>query len=142
MSYIPKYRAWIKDWENKDKPIMIYSKKDKLYFEYIDNKFCIVWNDSVVEPASKINYLMQFTGFKAKGQEIYEGDILGKDGYWSYYVRLENGAFRLIPCNKIQMINWEHNILTNQFLDYGYYIIGNIHENKELFNKLKNGKIK
>ena len=73
----------------------------------------------------------QYTGLKDKnGVEIYEGDVMNWDSHWGWYVGYENGAFRRIPLNDIQRMNWRHHTLQQEGLDT-WEIIGNIHDNPE-----------
>lgn len=75
----------------------------------------------------------QYTGLKDKnGKEIYEGDIAGQNGHWSFIVEFDNGSFRLNPVDIVQSRNWEHKPLTNKWLLTGFEVIGNIHDNPEL----------
>lgn len=70
----------------------------------------------------------QYTGLDDKnGVKIFEGDVMHWDSHWGWYVGYENGAFRRIPLNDIQRINWRHHTLQQEGLDT-WEIIGNIHE--------------
>ena len=77
----------------------------------------------------------QYTGLKDKnGKKIFEGDVMHWDSHWGWYVGYENGAFRRIPLNDIQRINWRHHTLQQEGLDT-WEVIGNIYDSQELMGE-------
>ena len=64
---------------------------------------------------------------------VFDGDILYKEGHWTFYVGYEMGAFRAIPLEPVQKLNWPHCTL-EEFLRVGmgdckgFKVIGNIHD--------------
>ena len=135
-----KFRAWIKTGNETDdyvKPMtiqqMINSKESTFSLEQL--------NDLVD--------FEQFTGLKDKnGKEIYEGDILkytSEDGAFfyaevKYFADGDNyPAFDFIPPDE----DWrfQSNCLSEGTFNNTLEVVGNIHENADVLEALKNGEI-
>ena len=73
---------------------------------------------------------------------VFDGDILCKEGHWTFYVGYEMGAFRAIPLEPVQKLNWPHYTL-EEFLRVGmgdckgFKVIGNIRDNPELLKQVE-----
>ena len=126
-----KFRAW--DLHEK-RMIQSYAHKG------INNRLYIA---SQADDAERIE-LMQFTGLKDKnGKEIYEGDIIRTDAFYSktlknYLVRWDKwAAWYDLRCTEDQedvefLGTGVQNVTLYSSSEYSREIIGNIHENPEL----------
>lgn len=76
----------------------------------------------------------QFTGLHDKnGKEVYEGDVLSKDGYmWGVY--FEVGAFFISKNGKHDPYDYGVERL-NPYTVSGCTVLTNIHDNPELLNE-------
>jgi uncharacterized phage protein (TIGR01671 family) len=109
--------------------------------QWINNKFHY-WGyhgqDSFIGPVTPIIESQQFTGLHDKnGKEIYEGDIVQKDG-WQYEIRWSRGGAGFDLATKRD--SWP-----KQEDGYAYHsglydteileVIGNVYEHPELLNE-------
>jgi hypothetical protein len=79
--------------------------------------------------------IMQYTRVKdERGVEVFEKDILTKDGHPSFYVDFENGEYVMMPCNKVQRLNWVP-VRLKRLLEVGFVVKGNIYENPEFLEE-------
>ena len=65
------------------------------------------------------------------GKEIFEGDVLEKEGHWKFYIGFKEGCFVLIPCEKVQRINWKWDAVGKDKVK-GWRVVGNIHDHPGL----------
>lgn len=80
---------------------------------------------------------MQYTGLKDKnGKEIYEGDILLRDGGFQLIVSYKNGAYTRSYQNSNIYLLYDAFITDGCLVDY--MVIGNIYENPELLDGVSN----
>ena len=124
-----KFRAW-------DKKIQQFIDAKEIVIN--DGKVFRNWEDyEDYIPDDGTIELVWFTGLKDKnGVEIYEGDIIGIDGFWSYCIDFHDGAFRKIPCNQAQKLNWPWNPLEKVTIEvHGWKVVGNRYENPELLKE-------
>ena len=124
---IPKFRAWLKQYEKMDNDI------GEMYFE--NGEFKYIGDDVHYKRLPEHVILMQSTGLKDRNSvEIFEGDIvtMAKDVYSepTYYevVRHRGGAYRL-ESKQHGCELW----LRHTDCD----VVGNIYENPELLEAIK-----
>ena len=135
MSREIKFRAFVKPilrFANRQVGFMIDVSEIDFNEKYVANDDGTVYYFDEIE-------LVQYAGLKDKnGVEIYEGDIIGLDGFWSYYIDFHDGAFRKIPCNQAQKLNWPWNPLEKVTIEvHGWEVIGNRYENQEILEETK-----
>ncbi len=81
-----------------------------------------------VDPAT----VGQYTGLNDEnGKEICEGDVLGREAHWIFYVGFKDGCFVMIPCEQVQRNNWTWRPARHYVVE-DWEVIGNIHDNPEL----------
>lgn len=130
-----RFRAW-----DKIRKSMQTSRMNAVFF---DGRLMLKGRD---EWQSKDFILMQFTGLKLKGREIYEGDILGGHPHATVWVEWneEYGCFEAVQLadheddeGNITRVK-DGGLLANDLHDCGdkWEVIGNIYQNPEL---LKDG---
>jgi uncharacterized phage protein (TIGR01671 family) len=146
-----KFRAWVKDWSERiseDEPNKIngmyvvrglwQSNTFKQYVDLNGYKYGDVelWGFKSSVQTDKV-YLMQYTGLKDKnGKEIYEGDVVDNgngpvevfynENYQAFWVRFQSEKTE------------EQFYSSLSDYDDEFEIIGNIYENLELIEVVKN----
>lgn len=116
-----KFRAW----DNNIKKMIIQEHTDRI------DKILHYWETHIKTT------VMQYTGLKDKnGVEIYEGDIIGHNGFLGYVAYINRGNCNVLGYALISLIN---NRIFYMFCDESdnYEVIGNIYENKELLSEDK-----
>lgn len=132
-----KFRSWDANKKEMCRVLMIYPGDTAIGIQWIDkNK-----NICLSTTASKERVeLMQFTGLKDKnGKEIYEGDVIEKDGEtWQILWDKNRAGFRFlsIRSQKRKFLGTEirlpESVGCQAYLMQEMTVIGNIYENQEL----------
>ena len=131
-----KFRVWDTKSESMEYEIAIgkgYGEDSFILFLGLGETFII--DDDIVK-------IMQYTGFKIKNKEVYEGDIIKGRKDTVYKVVFKRGCFFLYHLNLFNpdKNNLRWGLLSRLFdsdmidIEKDCEIIGNIHENPELLN--------
>ncbi len=131
-----KFRVWDTKSESMEYEIAIgkgYGEDSFILFLGLGETFII--DDDIVK-------IMQYTGFKIKNKEVYEGDIIKGRKDTVYKVVFERGCFFLYHLNLFNpdKTNLRWGLLSRLFdsdmidIEKDCEIIGNIHEKPELLN--------
>ena len=134
-----KFRVWDKVSESMEYEIAIgkgYGDDSYILFLGLGETFII--DTDVVE-------IMQYSGFKIKNREVYEGDIIKGRKDTIYRVVFERGCFFLYHVNLFDSdkTNLRWGLLSRLFdsdmidIEKDCEIIRNIHENQKLLNEIK-----
>ena len=123
---IPKFRAWMKQYEKMDNDI------GEMYFE--DGEFKYIGDDVHYKRLPEHVILMQSTGLKDKnGKEIFEGDIVdykGRKAVIKWHGSYASFIYRFVDGLQERVSEWHPLFLAY----YHFEVIGNIYENKELLD--------
>jgi len=126
-----KFRAiYLPDGKTKDGYLMFEQYED----EEQGLSFRMIRDKEICYPISVVYYdknwiLLQYIGLKDRtGHEIYEGDIV-QDNQYKFEVKIKDGL--LMPFYEVEHADDGG---VDLWCDHKWEIIGNIYENKELFN--------
>jgi len=100
--------------------------------EYMSNPFTLFDIQEGKIQFASTTAVMQYTGLKDKNEkEIYEGDILSKQGNFSIRIEFNNG-FRVMDTDNVR---YNNKCIYQHVFDFdftGWEIIGNIYEHSHL----------
>lgn len=73
----------------------------------------------------------QYIGQKDfNGNRIFEKDILDREDSSGFYILFKDGAFRMVPTNKVQRNNWKWRTADRDMLDE-YQVTGDLYHNPD-----------
>ncbi len=131
-----KVRAWVEPNVEVCRPYMNYHPE-------FNGDINEIFARSGIKPkhpySSKITYML-FTNLHdckrteehPEGQEIYEGDILAQNGYWSVRIEYQKGVMWVRDLDKVRYNNLILNTPIVLFDFSGWEVVGNIFENSDL----------
>ena len=140
-------RLKFKIWDKKNKKFLVKSidnigindKQSIDTNEFKNNIFSYLdWENGSIRLNSKKYIVLQYIGLKdMKGKEIYEGDIIKyiDDFYYKVVYIKESACFVLSPIIKNTRIIFSFNFRMSN--NKGMELVGNIFENKSLYNELR-----
>lgn len=124
-----KFRAWDTEKQQMCEVLSMAFEEDDIRLR---GKECETWTTV----KGYIAIPMQYTGLKdINGTDIYEGDILHRDGYWDIQIEWDKGSFMVRDLDKVRRNNLCQNVPIGEYNIKYYEVIGNIYENPELLSE-------
>ena len=134
MSRVIKFRAWDLKEMRYDVTGLEYGVENEMSGAFLDGNYYAISNFNG-DIYSKTASIMQFTGLHdVNGVEIYEGDIVSVSG-------IGNAEIKICQCYGVcYKVSGKHGYTELPYIDCAAEndyptIIGNIHQNPELFNQ-------